>query len=471
MKHTKKANMKPANCFSFVLDMIGERWKQFALVILMGIISFGLVDICVMKILENQRTYLQVNELFHVSPDTVYKISDANLANMTNEIQESQFEKKLAESDLWGRICTFGFFNAGAFEELSRNPEYGDMMTAAYAGTIEEEMLASIGRSAGEDMNVCFANRNALDLFGIYLPEPARPESDVAQGDQSGQSPGAVPQEDKLIPIYLGSSLQGMLEPGQVVTSVYLDISSVKNPDGISLVSYYVAGFLEPDTQMLSNYYLGDCDAAVSLNTMILICDEDVREAGYVVNSALYRNNLYSVLSPEGFAAFQYEARHLYEQYNKKLSMRTIPELIRENNTVMESLRLLIMLAVLLTLSGFLAFSTTSIISVLLRKRKLGIMLANGISHRDIHVMVILETAVRYLLSLIVAFCFMHVIYMSSTNYTYTGINHQMTYLHMHVQYALPLLVVFGIVGTIVSVFVPVQIVKRLNIMELLREN
>lgn len=450
--------MKPSICFSFVLDMIGERWKQFALVIFMGVVSFGLVDLCVMTILENQRTYLQVNELFHADPEAVYKISDANLANVGNELEESRFEKELADSELWSQIYTFGFSNARAFSELSQNSKYRDMMTAAYAGTLQEEILASIGSGAGDDMNICFVNRNALGLFGIRLPEYVGSEGDATQGEN-------------MIPIYLGSSLRGMLEPGQVVTSPYLEINSVKNPDGISLVSYYVAGFLEPDTLVLSDYYLGGSSVAASLNTMILICDEDVRAAGYVVNTSLYRNNLYAVLSAEEFTAFQYEARHLYEKYNKKLSMRAIPELIREDNTVMDSLKLLIMLAVLLTLSGFLAFSTTSIISVLLRKRKFGIMLANGISHRDIRVMVIWETAVKYLFALIIAFCFMHAVYMGNTNYVYTGINYQMTYLHMHVQYALPLLIMFCVVGTIVSVIVPLRVVKRLNIMELLREN
>lgn len=454
-----KAIMKPANCFSFVLDMIGERWKQFILVIFMGVISFSLVDLCVMTVLENQRVYLQVNELFHVSPEMVYNISDANLANL-DDVKESLFEKELADSDLWSQICAYGFSNIRVFSELSQNAEYMDMMEKAYEGTMEQKMTMSTGDSMGEYMDVCVVNQNVLDIFDIHLPEAVSPKGDVIQGED-------------LIPIYPGSSFRGILEPGQVMASPYLDFNSVKNPDGISLVSYYVAGFLEKDTMVLSDHYLGGTNVATSLNAMILICEEDVKAAGYMVDTSTYqyRHNIYAVLSAEELPAFQYEMRHLYEKYNKRINMLTIPEMIRENNTVMESLKVLIMLAVLITLSGFLAFSTTSIISVLLRRRKFGIMLANGVSHRDIHVMVILETLLKYLLSLLIAFCVMHVIYMENTSYAYTGIDYQMTYLHMHVQYALPLLIFFCIMGIIVSVMIPVQIVKGLNITELLREN
>lgn len=469
MKQVKKAKMKPANLMAFVLDMIAERWKQFVLVILMGTISFGLVDLCIMLVLENQRTYLQAGELFHDNPETVYKISDANLANIWNDVQETLFQKELTESAVWSQICTFGISNVRAFEELSGNPQYAAMMTEAYDGTMEQKILAQMGRSAGDDMRVCFINQNALTLFGIHLPEPVSPmmeaDNHIVSPTQQG-SRGA-----SLVPVYVGSGLKGMLEPGQVLSSAFLGLSSMKNPDGISLVSYYVAGFLEPDTLVLSDDYMGSVSIATSLNTMILICDEDARKAGYLTDTSLYGSNLYADLSTEELPAFRYEVRHLFEKYDKKLDMCTIPEDIRQNNMVEESLTLLIMLAVLLTLTGFLAFSTTSIISVLLKKRQFGIMLANGVSHRDINVMVALETAVKYLISLIIAFCFMHIMYIGNTNYLYTGIDYQMSYLHLHLQYALPLIIVLGIVGIIVSVIVPIKVVKRLDMMELLREN
>lgn len=451
----RKANMKTVNRISFVLDMIANRWKLFALVIVMGSISFCLVDLCIMVVLEQQKTYLQADELLSADKKNVYRMSDANVASILNFEEEIKFEQEIVKCDFWHSISTFSVQRLNAFEELKENTVYQQLMEKEYAGTIQQDMIYYEGGVASDTMWVCAVNQNAKQLFDIQIPEAVQPQN----------------AKNSCVPIYAGDSFRGILELGQVLSPAYLGLMSENDSDEIEAISFYVAGFLENDACILSDSYIGGASIASNLNTMILMYEEDVKKSGYYFDTNSLVNNLYVVLSEKQLVSFRNEVSQLYEQYGKKLELTSLTELIKDNNTMDKSLTVMIMMAILLTLSGFLAFVTTSIIAVLLNKRQFGIMLANGVSHRDLNVMLIMETSMKYVIALIVAFCIMHVFYLGSTTYQYTGIDYKMTYWHLHLCYVLPFLVLMGIIGVVLSSIVPQQIVKRMNMMELLREN
>lgn len=454
MKKQNKAKMKIINRCRFVLDMLSDRLKLFLMVVIMGTVSFGLIDICLMMLLESRQTYLLADVLFSVDKDFVYKVRDMDVMNMLDRENENQFQKELAQSDVWRELSAYTYSEEYAFAELRDNPGYRRLMAGSYAGTMMEKMWYIDNEQPGDYMLFATVNEKARELFDIGI---------------SGNT-GMLKDENgnNMVPVYAGSSLQGIVEQGQVLGTI--ECFYVDNEETALPVSCYVAGFLPQGALILADGYQGQRDIAVGLDVMLLVCCEDVFAAGYEMDAYNLTKNVYAAATPEELPRVRAQLLRLYEKYGKKLDLCTVPQMIDENNEWNQSLMLIFAVAVILMVSGFLAFTTTSIISVLLKQRQYGIMLANGVSHRDLQAMLTMETALKYVMSAVLAFCIMHAVYLSETPYVYTGVNYHMTYLHMHWQYALPVLLLACAAGIAFSAFVPARIVDRLNAMELLRQ-
>lgn len=454
MKKHNKAKMKLPNRCRFVLDMLTDRLKLFLMVVIMGTVSFGLIDVCLMMLLESRQTYLLADALFSVDKEFVYKVRDMDVMNMLDMANENQFQKELVQSDVWRELSAYTYSEEYAFAVLKDNPDYRRLMAGSYAGTVMEKLWYSDNQQPGDYMLFATINENARELFDIGICG----NTEILK-DEDGNN---------MVPVYAGSRLQGIVEQGQVLGTIdcfYADDEETYIP-----VSCYVAGFIPQGALILADGYQGQSDIAVGLDIMLLVCCEDVFAAGYEMNAYNLTKNVYAAAKPEELPRVRSQLLRLYEKYGKKLDLCTVTQMMDENNEWNQSLMLMFAVAVILMVSGFLAFTTTSIISVLLKQRQYGIMLANGVSHRDLKAMLAMETALKYVMSAVAAFCIMHAVYLSEATYVYTGVNYHMTYLHMHWQYALPVLLLICTAGIVFSAWIPARMIDRLNAMELLRQ-
>lgn len=455
----KRKNMKLSNRMAFVMDMISERWLLFMLVVVMGIVSFLLVDYCVMFLLEQNEENLLANEILAVSTDQVYQIEDANIMNAMHEDMQRAFGEKFVQSGLWDSLSVYSVSMQKSFRELQENADYTAMMEAAYAGTRVSEHLAYNQLTTGDLMYVYTGNRNMMEMVGVQLPEAVQPDT----GSRS-----------ELLPVYIGSDLAEFLQPGQMLSPIYLGYALKRNPDGINLSNCYVAGVLKKGTKVLSDHYTGTANVGLCLDKMILLLNEDLESLGYQIDPEQYRYNTYmwfqdAETAARQLAAWKREAQPLFEQYDMKLSIRTVDAVIEEAKAQEQSVQFLLLMAILLMIAGFMAFSTTSMISTLLHKRQYGIMLANGVSHADLTFMVMWETIYKYLLSLMIAFGLMHSYYLTRKQMLYTGMDEYAGCLRMHLNYALPALLLLTVIGIIIATAIPVKMIKRLSLMELMQ--
>jgi ABC-type antimicrobial peptide transport system permease subunit len=142
------------------------------------------------------------------------------------------------------------------------------------------------------------------------------------------------------------------------------------------------------------------------------------------------------------------------------------------SNTIksdIKELKVYIVFAVFIILVSILAISSISTVSLLLRKRDYGIMYANGMSMQDVRKIVITENIVKILVSFILSQ--LYILYDLFMNYS--GRNEIGLSNLLYIQSKVTVYQMIGIASIvlIISVIVPLYMINRLKITEMIGAN
>lgn len=134
-----------------------------------------------------------------------------------------------------------------------------------------------------------------------------------------------------------------------------------------------------------------------------------------------------------------------------------------------EDMKVYIVLATFITFMAILSNSAMSTVAILLRKKDFGVLYVNGISRKDVRRIVLCENIIKIAISIIISFCYVYY----SLFMNYGGRNPVMLENLLYVQTRMTIFEIMGIGILIlfISSMVPLLIIRKLNVIELIGGN
>lgn len=322
------------------------------------------------------------------------------------------------------------------FGELKNNPKYQNINRKAYANTFRMETL---GLS-----EVIYVNHGMEQLCKLK----------TIVGDTDFKKY----KEENIRPVLVGYGLRDILKAGTIITS---------QSNG---QKYQVVGILEKDQK-----WFGDVDAVgtgvVSLNYKIIAArsQNEIDKSDNRVMSTLCTLSTSFLLLESNSETENIKNLIITKAKQLGLSVSIVPmeEVIKDyEESYRENMNTAFLITFVFVLFSSIAISSSAVVSILMRKREIGILYANGCSRRDIAWKIILENAYIIFLSVGIAFSIRTYLILKDKFKAFSGLIRQ-----IHIQLTLPFMVLITLLIIIIASVPPVMIMSKMKPVELIGGN
>lgn len=418
--------MKFGQRLLMMTDLLVGRKKNLILSMCMIVCSFLLLDYVFTYLLEQYSAIRSYEKLYDVPLENIFQIRidemlfDDQKEGLTDRAGFQRFFEQLKQID--GIQCAGGYaFLNLPFDELCNDQAFIDIM-----GSRQLSEYDSNGRRGYSD--ILLVDEDYLEVIGLDT------DASVTEEFKKDDGQGSV---------IAGSAFSDILHVGDTLTCMGK--------------TYTVIGFLEKGARWPRNNVIGmsyltrDMDYSFVINLW-----QNMPEYG-----ASIINSMYYVLDSEADRlAVGEQAAQLCMQYNAQASMMAVEEELRDQDTALNRIvalygKLLLFMIVLCLLTA----TSSSMISIMTQRRKIGIWYANGISEWDVCTFIFAEQFIRIIMSILAA-GILGIVLSWNMDAAYKNI-------HQHITWAAVLGT--GLVVFLVSVAVPCMYLHRQNVVGLLR--
>lgn len=425
--------MKLRNICRFAVDGIIARKKTFLFTIIILVTAMVMMNLTILQVDSIYYTKLIIQDAFNENLSDLYYIK-------ASEDLENDYINFIQEVIREDNIDAYGFYKYAynTFEELKSNAEYLELIAEK---NVSEGNMAEEGSA-----EVLYMDASLIPICNIYDTEGDRIKSDDMDG---------------YIPIYIGYNYKDIIPVGTILTGKKM--VNVDNKFTYVEIQYKVKGVLRENSKWLENINIEVMSNSISLDNLFVTFQEfditgSMGRLLYTVKDDSYAGNMLdAVFDAAGNNGLLVKAWSVENEINYN---------VKDD---MESIKVYIVLAVFITLISVLATSSISSVSVLLRKKDYGIMYANGLRKADVRKIVLVENIIKILISFIMTQCYiLYELFM-----TYGGRNQLGLETQLYLQFRMTIYQMLGIAVVILAVasIVPLCIVNRLKVTELIGGN
>lgn len=421
--------MKLVDLFGLSLDFIYKKRISYIFSIVIGIAFFYFFDLNILYY--DSTFYVQkcVKDNFSSNIEDVYYIHYEGIID--EEYRE--FYKELYKIDGMGYCGTFVDSSTYFWEKDVDYSEYFYIdewdVDSEFDAIVELDVYGS-----------CVEIMNLKDINGDKLTAECKGNA---------------------FPIYIGIEYQDTLPVGTILKEPYI-VGDI--PEGIALEDieyeyreFYVAGVIDNNQKLLSSNIIEEQDGVLRNLDKAIICVKNIGEYSDV--SSFY----YTTDNPK---MIKNQIIKLAKEYNIELDVSTVKDTLDNmkykqlNNLKYKGIMFSLVLAMIL-----ISISSTSVIMLVTKKREIGILYANGVTVRNMRIVVFITNLLCIGLSAILAFTLksfrMNMIYADIPQYLEVYMNVR----YFYVTWQMTFLVI--LIATISSV-ISMKVIKKYSIRELI---
>lgn len=418
--------MKNRQRILMMTDLLMGRKKILFLSMLMILSAFLLFDMVSSLMAELTYEYDEYIKLYQKDTEDVYKVQFQYMEEDNSILGGREtylsFLEELKAID--GVEHAGGYtYNRFRFDELSISDEYIQIMG--------ERKVAEYDLPIGAgDSQVLLMDSTCMDMLSLNLKQEVREEF--------------LQTHEDYWPVLAGSAFEGILKEGDIL---HWGEQTCK-----------VAGFLEEGARwpIVGGHGLYFYRTQ-KLDYQFVLKLEDIRNTqGCPTFNALY----FTLENGADRIAVREKVQNLGNEYEAILSVSSVEEILSEavsDQTIAENMyeKLLYFMLLLCILTA----TASSLISVMVQRRKIGIWYANGILPSDVQKMIVMEQFVKILISAVLAYG-IGMWYANQSSEVYKMVHQTITLKKMGI---------VAVISYVITVLVPCIYISRQHIVKLLQ--
>lgn len=440
---------------NIVLDFIYKKRIEFLLSIIAGVFLFYFFDTYV----------LEYDYVFHMEKQ-VQQCFDKNLSNIYYVNYEDYITDNFIE--FYKELFSLnGFENYGTFDDSSTYFwEYGvDYNDYFYPNGFElddsqDYRLVDVYSSCAEVLNI-------YDIDGNKLILDNKKQRMVVEERQRTKSDDNIIE---VFPIYVGYDFKGSIPLGTILKQSYLEEDP---PPGTSVdevefkqYEYIVVGYLAKNQSFLSdNSIQNGYGEMVNLDRTIILLKDGLVEDYF----ALYPSGFYfTSKSPD---TVMKDIKDLAEEYDVRVEVKSVREIIDTiKKEQLSEIKYYGVMFALMVCVALIFISFTSLMIFMIRKNEIGILYANGISHKDINLLIFVINMICTIISGSLAFTIRTVIL--SREYGYGDNVHYLKIIQsVRNTYVSWQMAIICLVMAMISSVISIKVLDRYSIRDLIGNN
>ncbi len=427
--------MRLKNICKFAIDGIIVRKKTFIFAIIMLVTSIVMINL----------TFLQINSAFFLKlkiedvlnekmPNIIYSYCDENFNKSYISFLENMKRQEYVES--------YGFYRYeyNQFNELQNNEQFLKLYKK------NNKYMDDMSEDAKNSVQVLYIDDTLAELCDIY---------DINGNKITYKS------KDEYIPIYVGYDYRNIIDVGSIITSKTM--VKKNNKFVYEKIQFKVQGILKKESYWLEDMTIESMSNCINLDSSFVTfksynINEKKDRCFYVVNNQKNVEGAIDLMNKSvAINNLNMKIATVDDDVNKKLK------------SDIEDMKVYIVLATFITFMAILSNSAMSTVAILLRKKDFGVLYVNGISRKDVRRIVLCENIIKIAISIIISFSYVYY----SLFMNYGGRNPVMLENLLYVQTRMTIFEIMGIGILIlfISSMVPLLIIRKLNVIELIGGN
>lgn len=431
--------MKLTSLIRFALDYIYKKKLNMIFVVIMCTVSIILVNLVIVEYYSINYEKRELNNIVN------YNLKDIGYIRYSyNEIKNMDEKKsKILMDEIKNieGIKQCGSFDDGNFliEELYKNKEYlnirksivDDMVEEMY-GEFNEVYRSTMSQTLYKYSNILKIDRDMINLCNLNI------------------SKGKITMpKNNCIPLLIGYEYRDFIDIGQILTS------KTNNK------KYIVTGVLKKNSKWLINGDINNAlNISINLDNVFVAIDDNMSnyDSSYIVfekgENEYTRNKILKKIE------------RINDKYKLNFKIITLEEIIKymHRDMIIVS-KSWIVLTIFSLIIGILSVSSVAIVTLLSRKRDIGILYAVGFSEKNICNIIVIENILQNGFGCVAGFCMALIL-------SIYGISSFEIKRILDIQFKQGIAFAFGIflLCTVIASIVPLIIVNKSKPSELIKE-